>query len=161
MTDRRKFLSSAAALTGSAVSSSAQGQEIRAGFIGVGARGGSLLKQTVTQQNVKVAAICDIDPETRDRGLSMAARNNPKSLTSWKAMLDLKDVDAVFIGTPCYICTRRWPRPVSMPANTYIAKSLWVSLRNRSLLFYAPPAAPVHSFRSGSSCDISRPCVSP
>ncbi len=103
MNDRREFLSAAAALTGSAALLSAQGQEIRAGFIGVGARGGSLLKQTVTQQNVKVAAICDIDGETRDRGLSMAARDNPKSLTQWKAMLDLKDVDAVFIGTPCYL----------------------------------------------------------
>ena len=103
MHDRREFLAAAAAVTGSAALSSAQAQEIRAGFIGVGVRGGSLLKQTITQQNVKVAAICDIDGETRDRALSMAARDNPKSLTQWKAMLDLKDVDAVFIGTPCYL----------------------------------------------------------
>jgi myo-inositol 2-dehydrogenase/D-chiro-inositol 1-dehydrogenase len=103
MNHRREFLSAAAALAGSAALSSAQDREIRTGFIGVGSRGGSLLKQTVTQQNVKVAAICDIDPETRDRALSLAGRDNPKSLTQWKAMLDLKDVDAVFIGTPCYL----------------------------------------------------------
>jgi myo-inositol 2-dehydrogenase / D-chiro-inositol 1-dehydrogenase len=103
MHDRREFLSAAAALTGSAALASAQAQDIRAGFIGVGVRGGNLLKQTITQQNVKVAAICDIDGQTRDAGLSMASRDNPKSLTQWQAMLDLKDVDAVFIGTPCYL----------------------------------------------------------
>jgi predicted dehydrogenase len=100
---RREFLSGAAALAGSAAFAAPQAQEVRAAFIGVGVRGGSLLKQTVTQQNVKVAAICDIDPHTRDRALSVAARDNPKSLTEWRATLDLKDVDAVFIGTPCYL----------------------------------------------------------
>jgi predicted dehydrogenase len=79
----------------------AEAQEIRAGFIGVGTRGGNLLKQTLTQRNVKVAAICDIDANTRDSALSAAARDTPKSFTEWRAVLDLRDVDAVFVGTPC------------------------------------------------------------
>ena len=94
---RRTFLSAAA----STALAPGQGAEIRAAFIGVGARGGSLLKETLTRENVNVAAICDIDAHTRDRALSAAARDNPKSLTEWRAVLDLKDVEAVFVGTPC------------------------------------------------------------
>src|SRR5262245_29411437 len=97
--DRRKLL-----LTGAAAAASplaAQEQEIRTAHIGVGVRGGSLLKEAVSQQRIKISAICDIDGTTRDKALSVAARDNPKSLTEWRAVLDLKDVDAVFIGTPC------------------------------------------------------------
>lgn len=97
MTNRRNFLLGAAAAPGLA----AQAQEIRAAYIGVGSRGGSLLKQTLAQQQVRIAAICDIDSQTRDQALSAAARDNPKSLTQWRAVLDLNEVDAVFIGTPC------------------------------------------------------------
>ncbi|MBI3280681.1 MAG: Gfo/Idh/MocA family oxidoreductase [Acidobacteria bacterium] len=93
---RRNFLFAA-----SAASVAAQDREIRTAHIGVGARGGALLKQTLKQGNVKVGAICDIDPQTRDQALSAAARDNPKSLPDWRAVLDLKDIDAVFIGTPC------------------------------------------------------------
>ena len=97
---RRAFLSATAAATSTGLASG-QASEIRTAFIGVGVRGGSLLKETLTRENVKVAAVCDIDPHTRDTALSAAARDNPKSLTEWRAVLDLKDVDAVFVGTPC------------------------------------------------------------
>jgi predicted dehydrogenase len=99
-TNRRSFLYGVAAATSSAVGL-AQGQEIRTASIGVGVRGGNLLKQTLAQENVSVSAICDIDPQTRDKALSAAARYQPKSVTDWRGVLDLKDVDAVFIATPC------------------------------------------------------------
>jgi predicted dehydrogenase len=97
--DRRKLLLAGAAAAASPLA--AQEQEIRTAHIGVGVRGGSLLKEAVSQQRIKISAICDIDGQTRDKALTMAARDNPKSLTEWRAVLDLKDVDAVFIGTPC------------------------------------------------------------
>src|SRR5688500_10108818 len=96
--DRRKLLLAAAA---AASPLPGQEQEIRTAHIGVGVRGGSLLKEAVSQQRIKISAICDIDGQTRDKALTLAARDNPKSLTEWRAVLDLKDVDAVFIGTPC------------------------------------------------------------
>ncbi|MBK9171012.1 MAG: Gfo/Idh/MocA family oxidoreductase [Bryobacterales bacterium] len=97
--DRRYFLMGAAAA--SAAQSVAQSREIRTAYIGVGARGASLLKQGLDQPGVKVSAICDIDPQARDQALSAAARDRPRSITEWRAVLDLKDIDAVFIGTPC------------------------------------------------------------
>jgi predicted dehydrogenase len=79
----------------------AQEREIRVAHIGIGNRGSSLLRQVVEQRNVKVAAICDIDAGKRDAAQTMAQRNNPKSYTEWHQVLELKDVDAVFIATPC------------------------------------------------------------
>lgn len=100
-TDRRRFLVGAAAAAGAVTLNAAQGREVRAAFIGVGSRGGELLKETLAAEDVKVAAICDIDPQTRDQALSTAKRDNPHSLVEWRKVLDLRDVDAVFVATPC------------------------------------------------------------
>src|SRR5262245_27139055 len=77
--------------------------EIRTASIGIGNRGSALLRQTLQQPNVRVAAICDISPNARDRAQSLAQRDSPKSFTDYRQVLDLKDVDAVHIATPCYL----------------------------------------------------------
>lgn len=100
-TDRRGFVLGAMGAAAAVPVAAAQLQEIRTAHIGVGARGGALLRQSLSQPNVKITAICDIDPQTRDKALTAASRDNPKSYPDWRAVLDLKDVDAVFIGTPC------------------------------------------------------------
>lgn len=95
--NRRNLLLAATAASVSAQ----QTAEIRTAFVGVGVRGAHLLKETLEQPNVQVKAICDIDAQTRDQALSAAAKHNPQSLTDWRRVLDLKDVDAVYIATPC------------------------------------------------------------
>jgi predicted dehydrogenase len=100
-TDRRSFLFGAAAAVTSAGLAGAEEQEIRAAYIGVGSRGSELLRLSLSEPNVKIAAICDIDPTMRDRGVSGAAAHSPQSMPEWRAVLDLKGVDAVFIATPC------------------------------------------------------------
>jgi len=98
--DRRHFLqTSTAALAASQLR--AAPDEVRTGFIGIGARGTTLLGQVLVEERVKITAICDIDPQARDKALSKASRDNPRSYTEWKTLLDLKDVDAVIIATPC------------------------------------------------------------
>jgi predicted dehydrogenase len=98
MPNRRDFLlSSAAAMAAHA----APEQEVRTAFIGVGRRGSSLVKQVMEQRNVKVNAVCDIDPQARDRALSATARDNPKSITEWRQLLEMQDVDAIIVATPC------------------------------------------------------------
>jgi predicted dehydrogenase len=79
----------------------AQEREIRVAHIGIGNRGSSLLRQVIEQRNVKVAAVCDIDAGKRDAAQTTAKRDNPKSYTEWRQVLELKDVDAIFIATPC------------------------------------------------------------
>ena len=75
--------------------------EIRTAHIGVGSRGGGLLRQVLVQENVRVSAICDIDPGTRDEALSAASRHSARTVTEWRQIVDIKDIDAVIIATPC------------------------------------------------------------
>jgi myo-inositol 2-dehydrogenase/D-chiro-inositol 1-dehydrogenase len=101
--DRRKLLvASAMAVTSSRLG--AQGtEEVRTAFLGVGVRGSNLLRQVLLETNVRVTDICDIDPQARDKALSTAAQHKPRSVSEWKRLLDLKDVDAIYIATPCYL----------------------------------------------------------
>ena len=94
--NRRHFLVGAAASL-----AQAQQPEIRVGQIGIGNRGTSLLKQVLAQSNVRVMALCDIDPDKRDAAVTLAARDNPKSFTDYRQVIDMDNVDAVVIATPC------------------------------------------------------------
>ncbi len=101
--NRREFLAGSATVLSASALKAEQAAEVRTAHIGVGVRGGSLLKTALKAPNVKVVAVCDIDPQTRDNALSAASRDNPKSVPEWRQVLDLKDVDAVFVATPCYL----------------------------------------------------------
>jgi myo-inositol 2-dehydrogenase/D-chiro-inositol 1-dehydrogenase len=102
-TDRRKFILGALGAASSAGLAAAAEREIRTAFVGIGVRGGQLLGQALLQPNTRVTAICDIDPNARDRAQSVAKRDSPRSYTDYRAVLDLKDVDAVFVASPCYL----------------------------------------------------------
>ena len=101
--ERRDFLiGSAAALIGS-TAWAAPDREIRTAMVGVGLRGTNLLSQVLQQPNVKVTAICDTDAKARDKAQGTARRDNPRSFTDYRQVLELNDVDAVMIATPCYL----------------------------------------------------------
>jgi predicted dehydrogenase len=101
--DRRKFLAGSVAAFASASLGASPLQEIRTAFVGVGNRGTSLVGQVVRQENVKITAICDTDAQARDRAQGIAKRDSPRSVTDYRQLLDMKDVDAVVIATPCYL----------------------------------------------------------
>ena len=101
-TDRRAFILGALGAA-SAIPAAAAEREIRTAFVGIGIRGGQLLGQALLQPNTRVTAICDIDPNARDRAQSAAKRDSPRSYSDYRAVLDLKDVDAVFVASPCYL----------------------------------------------------------
>src|SRR5258708_36723305 len=96
--DRRTFI--LGALAGAAAAAE---REVRMAFVGTGIRGTQLLGQAVLQPNARVTAICDIDPNARDRAQGLAKRDSPRSYTDYRAVLDLKDVDAVLVASPCYL----------------------------------------------------------
>jgi myo-inositol 2-dehydrogenase / D-chiro-inositol 1-dehydrogenase len=99
---RRRFLMGALAAA-SARPAGAQEREIRTAMIGVGVRGTDLVRQVLEQRNTPIAAICDTDANARDRAQGLARRHSPKSYSDYRAILDLKDVEAVVIATPCYL----------------------------------------------------------
>jgi len=99
--DRRQFLLGSAVAAASSQLRAAPDGEVRAAQVGIGARGTTLLRQVLAEERVRITAVCDILPEARDKAQSAASRDNPRSYTEWKQLLDLKDVDAVVISTPC------------------------------------------------------------
>lgn len=102
--NRRDLILGSLAATGAAVRparAQGAGEPVNTGFIGTGNRGAALLKGTLTQPGVKVAAVCDIKPDRLDRAATMAARDNPDTHTDWRRIIDRKDIGAVFIATPC------------------------------------------------------------
>jgi myo-inositol 2-dehydrogenase/D-chiro-inositol 1-dehydrogenase len=74
---------------------------IRTGMIGTGNRGTYVLGVILQQPDVKVTALCDLKPDRLDRAASLAARDNPATVGDYRQLLARKDVDAVFIDTPC------------------------------------------------------------
>jgi len=129
-TTRRRFLknstASAAAVTlglnaiGAPVARSARGanERIRVGFIGVGNRGTQLLRGFLQQDDVEVAALCDVyepylarDYSRVDEKLKDALGGKVPKMTEelsgsvarykdFRRLLDSKDIDAVVIATP-------------------------------------------------------------
>jgi predicted dehydrogenase len=131
-TTRRRFLkdsaTTAAGITlglhtvGAPLLRSALGanERVRVGFIGVGNRGTQLLRGFLAQDDVEVAAICDVyepyltreysevDAKLRDalggRVPKMTEKLGPPRrvgrYTDFRRLLDRKDIDAVVIATP-------------------------------------------------------------
>jgi predicted dehydrogenase len=102
-TDRRAFILGALGAASTAGPAAAEEREIRTAFVGIGVRGGQLLGQALLEPNSRVTAICDIDPNARDRAQSLAKRDSPRSYSDYRAVLDFKDVDVVFVASPCYL----------------------------------------------------------
>lgn len=80
--------------------------EVRVGFIGLGQRGPTHLKNMTKLENVTIKGVCDIRPEYAAKAQKMAsdAGHNPKVYTdkadAWKRMCESGDIDLVFICTP-------------------------------------------------------------
>ena len=104
---RRQFLSTAAiagagitlGLRHRAVASTAANSKLNVGFIGVANRAGEDLKEVARETDlVNVAALCDVD----EKFLAEAAAQHPsaKTFTDFRKMIDMKEIDAVVVGTP-------------------------------------------------------------
>ncbi len=72
---------------------------VRLGFIGVGNRGDQVLDGFLKYRDAEVVAICDLHQPYLDFA-SKKIGTNPRQFKSYKALLDLKDVDAVVVCTP-------------------------------------------------------------
>jgi predicted dehydrogenase len=72
---------------------------VRVGFIGVGNRGDQVLDAFLEQKDVDVVAICDIHQPYVEFAQKKCG-GSPKGLREYRRLLEMKDVDAVVIGTP-------------------------------------------------------------
>ncbi|MEN7547644.1 Gfo/Idh/MocA family oxidoreductase [Rapidithrix thailandica] len=87
-------------------------RKVRIGFIGVGGRGRSHLRNILLRDDVIVPAICDIDPEaiTKAQKMIKDAKQKAEAYTegefAYEKMLDRDDLDGVIISTPWLWHTR-------------------------------------------------------
>lgn len=77
---------------------------LRVGLIGCGGQGRGDLRQMLRIKNVECVALCDVDDEQTGRAQKMVEgepEQHPALLTrDFRRVLDMKDLDAVIIGTP-------------------------------------------------------------
>jgi len=106
---RRSFLQStlsAAALAAARPTFGAlnANDRIRVGVIGTGGRGVSHINAMCHRKDVDIVAICDVDDSQLGRAAAAAEKggHQPKRFKDFRQVIDLPDVDAVFITTCCH-----------------------------------------------------------
>jgi predicted dehydrogenase len=109
---RRRFLASAAGMT--ALSQSrilGANERIRVAGIGVGGRCRFLLGLVQKLDRADIVAVCDAYGPRRDEALQKLATPGGRAYLDYRELLDRKDVDAVFIGSPDH-----WHVPMAVDA---------------------------------------------
>lgn len=102
--NRRHFLAAGAAVaTSSQMAAQSSDGRIPTAMIGIGGRGSQVMSGVLEQPNAVVAALCDIKPDRLDAAASAAAKHQPKTYKDWRAVIDRKDIEAVFIATPPHL----------------------------------------------------------
>ncbi|KAA3616241.1 MAG: gfo/Idh/MocA family oxidoreductase [Calditrichaeota bacterium] len=93
-------------------------RKARLGFIGVGSRGRSHVRQALRRKDVEVKAICDIDPSAIDAASELIQKAGAKKARvftgndyAFMKLLDRDDIDGVIISTPWL-----WHTPMAVAA---------------------------------------------
>ena len=68
-------------------------------LIGCGGRGRSVMRDMLEAPNVALIAVCDVRDQRIDQGKGMAAPD-ARGFRDFRQVLDMKEVDAVLVGTP-------------------------------------------------------------
>ena len=75
-------------------------ETIGVGSIGLGTRGGDLIKAAAPLAGVKIVAVCDVYGPHRQKGVDCSQNPDVKAHVDYRELLADKDVDAVIIATP-------------------------------------------------------------
>lgn len=74
-------------------------EKIVVGFIGTGGQGMSHLHHVAQMKDITIAAVCDVD-QSRCEGAARAAGSSPRMFKDFRQLLEMKEIDAVFIAPP-------------------------------------------------------------
>lgn len=120
---------------------------VRMGFIGVGNRGSQLLNLFMKNQDVEIAALCDVYEPYIHRDLSKVHpryiaelgeripkmgekfSGNPDRYTDFRKLLDKKDIDAVCIATPDHWHATQTIMALHAGKDIYVEKPLTITLQ--------------------------------
>ena len=141
--DRRNFLAASAAL---AVSAALAGDDkpVNVGFVGVGNRGSSLLKSMLTLPNVRVAAVCDINPDASKRAaetIAKAGQPMPFVTADWKDLLARADVSAVVSAIPIDLHAQNYLDAIAAGKDLYGEKPMCLTVAECDAVMKAAKAS--------------------
>jgi len=105
---RRSFIQKSSMVTAGLftafhIPSFAQNNKIKIGLIGAGWYGMVITKAALKTGDVEVVAVCDVDTDHLKSSIDEIEKlqgSRPKGFAVYQELLDLKDLQAVFIGTP-------------------------------------------------------------
>ena len=119
--------------------------KVRVGFIGVGNRGTGLMHNFMENEDVEIAALCDVyepylrrdkslmDPEVVKRihvpDLSRELGKKVKYYTDFRKLLEQKDIDAVCIATPDHWHAIQTIQAIEAGKDVYVEKPLTITLK--------------------------------
>lgn len=130
---RRNFVKHTAAATagiaGALASSKAHGanDRIRLGFIGVGNRGGQLIKATLPNKDMEIVGLCDTYAPYLDRWREELG-GNPAIHSDFRELLDRDDIDGVLIATPDHWHALQTIMACDAGKDVYIEKPLSITV---------------------------------
>ena len=99
MRNRRAFLVSSAVTAAMSRSAVGANDRIQVGVIGAGTRGDYMSGVFAANPDCSIAAVCDVFKSTRDKAAAKLGAN-VAAVLDYHAVLDRKDIDAVYIATP-------------------------------------------------------------
>jgi predicted dehydrogenase len=114
---------------------------VNTAVIGTGGRGTYLLRGVIEQPGARVAALCDIKPDRLDAAATIAARDNPATYTDWPRIIERKDIDAVFIGTPPYLHSEMAIAALQAGKHVYCEKPIGITAAQVRALVAAAKAS--------------------
>ncbi|MBN1419470.1 MAG: Gfo/Idh/MocA family oxidoreductase [Planctomycetes bacterium] len=132
--NRREFLGATGALLAGSVlgrgAAAAPSETVRVGFIGVGGRGTTLLRNILNVPGVAVRAICDIDPGHLQQAqgiVAEAGQARPAAFDDWSRLLASEEIDAVVSALPCDLHARCYQDVVAAGKDLYGEKPLCIT----------------------------------
>jgi predicted dehydrogenase len=76
---------------------------------------------------VRVTALCDIVPATLDAAAGLARRDAPRTFSDYRKLIELSEVDAVFIATPCDLHAEMAVAALAAGKYVYLEKPLAIT----------------------------------
>lgn len=99
---------------------------VRVGMIGVGDRGNDLLDQVVKVPNVDLVAMADVYSRRRDQAKSKVP--GIQTMSDYRRLLDMKDIDGVIVASPLHIHARHFLDTLAAGKDLYSEKTMTWSI---------------------------------
>ena len=145
---RRRFLGTSV-VAGSVVlaarraSLAAEGErdDVRCGFIGIGGRGSGVLAAINKSPGVRVTALCDTNESHLDNAAKAVADDQPKLFKDYHELIEFKDLDAIFIATPCDLHAEMAIAVLNSGRHCYCEKPMAINVTDLNAVYAAAKKA--------------------